>query len=83
MAEDCPENKVNMVGDGGEESVVAAHDAETLEEGCLVIGSSHSFAEIVCEGFLYIYIVHTFFFSLLHAADAPVEVSGEAIRSVV
>ena len=67
-----------MEQDGLYIAVVAAHDAEALGEGGAVIARGHAFVEVVDEREARV-MQHG---ALLHHADTPVEVSGEAVAEV-
>lgn len=60
-------------------AVVTAHDAEALGEGGAVVARGHAFVEVVDEREARV-MQHG---ALLHHADTPVEVSGEAVAEVV
>ena len=68
-----------MKGDGLHRAVVAAHDAETLAKGGTVIARGHPFVQVVDEREAGV-VEHR---TLLHHADAPVEVGGETVAEVV
>ena len=48
-----------------------------------MVGCRHSFRQIVSYWLLNIEVLHALFFSLLHTADAPIEVGCEPICGVV
>ena len=72
-----------MMKYGGDKSVVLHHDTESLLEGCLVVGCSHSFVKIIGKRLVDVYILHTSSFTFFHGADAPVEVCRESVSEVV
>ena len=72
-----------MLHEGGQQSVMVLHDAETLAERGFVMASGHTLAQIVCHDGMRIDQRKALALSLTHDAYAPIEVGREAITEVV
>ena len=75
----CTDHEPYMMYRGTDPSIMLCHNAESLFEGCFPVPGGHALVQIVndCQ----VSVVKGMRF--LHDADAPVEVSGEAVLQVI
>lgn len=77
------EDKTGVAGQGCEPAIVSGHDAEALHERAAVILHRHATVKIVGHDDIGIDHRKAEGMPLLHHADAPVIVGGEAIAEIV
>ena len=75
----CTDHEPYMMYRGTDPSIMLCHNAESLFEGCFPVPGGHALVQIVndCQ----VSVVKGMRF--LHDADAPVEVSGEAVLQII